>query len=85
MNSSIRFISAAIALAVLIPPPIAHGEDVGDRWGTAERERAFYRVVNIPMPEGMVLEAGAFELLPDQRIAVGTRRGDIYFISLPQR
>lgn len=81
MNSSTSYISTALLLAVLLPSPLARGEDVGDRWGTAEREREYYRIVNIPMPDGLVIEAGAFEVLPDQRIAVGTRRGDIYFIS----
>lgn len=56
-------------------------EDLGQRWGTAAREREFYRVVSVPIPEGLVLEAGAFEVLPDGRMAVGTRRGDVYFVS----
>ena len=55
-------------------------EEVGERWGTAERERAYYRVVNVPIPKGLVVEAGAFEQLPDGRLAVGTRRGDIYLL-----
>jgi hypothetical protein len=56
-------------------------EEVGDRWGTADREREFYRVVNLPIPDDLVIEAGAFETLPDGRIAVATRHGDIYFLS----
>ena len=57
------------------------GEEVGDWWGTAERERAYYRLVNLPIPKDLVVEAGAFVTLPDNRIAVGTRRGDIYMVS----
>jgi len=56
-------------------------EEVGERWGTAEREREFYRVVEVPIPEDKVIEAGAFETLPDGRIAIGTRRGDVFFVS----
>ncbi len=56
-------------------------EEVGDRWGTADRERAYYRIVDIPIPKGLVLEAGAFTALPDDRVAVATRYGDIFFIS----
>ncbi len=55
-------------------------EEVGDRWGTEKREREYYRVVSIPMAKGQVIEAGAFELMPDNRLAVGTRRGDIFFV-----
>ena len=60
MNSSNSFISASLLLAVLFPSPIARGDDVGDRWGTEERERQYYRIVNIPVPDDMVIEAGAF-------------------------
>jgi hypothetical protein len=56
-------------------------EEVGDRWGTADRERDYYRIVEVPTPKGEVIEAGAFTTLPDGRIAVGTRRGDVFFIS----
>ena len=55
-------------------------EEVGDRWGTEEREREFYPIVNIPLPPDTVIEAGAFAVLPDQRVAVGTRHGEIYLI-----
>jgi glucose/arabinose dehydrogenase len=67
------------AAAVLFPPT-ASAEDVGDRWGTEEREREYYRVVNVPTPKGKVVEAGAFELLPNGKLAIGTRHGDIYTI-----
>lgn len=60
---------------------LSHAEEVGDRWGTADREREYYPIVDVPIPQNTVIEAGAFETLPDGRIAVGTRRGDIYFIS----
>jgi hypothetical protein len=70
----------AVALVALPAGPGA-AEEVGERWGTADRERAYYPIVEVPMPEELVIEAGAFETLPDGRIAVGTRRGDILFIS----
>ncbi len=60
--------------------PLA-AEEVGERWGTQDQERLFYRIVDLPIPEGIVIEAGAFETLPDGRIAVGTRYGDVFFIS----
>ena len=39
----------------------ARPQELGARWGTAERERAYYRIVQLPMPAGAVIEAGAFE------------------------
>lgn len=73
--------SALILLPLVLPAPSFSGpEDLGSKWGTETRERAYYTVVSVPIPDGIVLEAGAFATLPDGRIAVGTRHGDIYFI-----
>jgi hypothetical protein len=58
----------------------SRAEEVGERWGTEEREREFYPIVSIPMPPDLVIEAGAFAVLPDRRIAVGTRHGEIYIL-----
>ncbi len=59
----------------------AAAEEVGGRWGTEEREREFYPIVNIPIPKDLVIEPGAFCVLPDGRVAVGTRYGEIYIVS----
>ncbi|MFT5467291.1 MAG: hypothetical protein ACI8UO_002395 [Verrucomicrobiales bacterium] len=61
-------------------PLALFAEPLGDEWGTAEREAAFYSITEIPIPEPHFIEAGCFETLPDGRIAVGTRRGDIFLI-----
>lgn len=68
-----------LAVAVLLG--CAHAEEVGERWGTADKEREFYPIIDVPIPKALVIEAGAFETLPDGRIAVGTRHGDVFFIS----
>lgn len=47
---------------------------------TAEREAEYYPLKTIPVPEGVVLEAGGIAVLPRQRLAVSTRLGDIYFV-----
>ena len=70
----------AIAWVILLLAGV-QAEEVGARWGTEQREREYYRVVSVPIPKGQVIEAGAFELMPDNRMAIGTRRGDIYFMS----
>jgi hypothetical protein len=44
------------------------------------KEEDYYRWVNIPIPKDAVLEVGGIEELPGQKIAVSTRRGDIYVI-----
>lgn len=41
-------------------------------------EDDFYPIVRYGIPEGIVLEAGAIEVLPDGWLAVATRRGEVY-------
>ncbi|MEZ6057313.1 MAG: hypothetical protein R3C01_11470 [Planctomycetaceae bacterium] len=56
-------------------------EELGEYWGTAEEEAKYYRIVEVPFPEELALEAGSFEVLPDGRLAIGTRRGEIWFVN----
>ena len=44
-------------------------------------EADYYPITDIPIPEDMVLEVSGLELLPDKRIAVASRRGDIYTLT----
>ncbi len=83
MNYFTNFVSPAITLSAIciLTLTIAQAEEVGDRWGTEEREREYYPIVSIPTPADTVIEAGAFVALPDHRVAVGTRHGEIYLIS----
>ncbi len=48
--------------------------------GKAEEESEYYRIITLPIPEGVVLEAGAIQHFGAQRLAVSTRLGDIWFI-----
>ena len=66
---------------LLVAASIAQAEKLGEFWGTAEAESRYYKVVKIPIPQNLRIEAGCFEVMPDGRLAVGTRRGKIYFIS----
>jgi cytochrome c551/c552 len=46
-------------------------------------EDDYYRIVTLPAPEGVLLEVGGVTQLPDGRIAVCTRRGDVWIIENP--
>jgi len=70
-----------LALAAFALPPSLPAEDLGAMWGTAAAEAKYYPVVNIPIPTTVPLRPGGLEVLPDGRLAVGTRRGDIYFVT----
>jgi len=47
---------------------------------TAERESEYYPITTVPIPDGVVLEAGSIAVLPGKRLAVSTRLGDIYLV-----
>src|SRR5439155_26227504 len=43
-------------------------------------EDDYYKIVTFDPPAGEVLEPGAIEIMPDGKIAVGTRRGEIWMV-----
>jgi len=47
------------------------------------QEEDYYRILTLPAPEGILLEVGGVATLPDGRIAVCTRRGDVWTIENP--
>lgn len=56
-------------------------EPLGEYWGTGEEESKYYRLVDVPLPKELAIEAGSFEVLPDQQqLAIATRRGDIFLV-----
>ena len=55
-------------------------------WGTGllaqdwPKEEDYYNIVTVPVPEGVLLEVGGVTTLEDGRIALCTRRGDVWII-----
>jgi len=71
-----------ILITLLGIAPLLHGaEDLGEMWGTASEEAKYYPITMIPIPATVPMRPGGLEFLPDGRLAVGTRRGDIYFVT----
>lgn len=46
-------------------------------------EADYYPITRFEIPEGVVLEASAFQMMPDGRLAVASRRGEIWMVSDP--
>ncbi len=46
-------------------------------------EEDYYRIVTVPTPENILLEVGGIATLPDGRVALSTRRGDVWVIENP--
>ncbi|GIW79559.1 MAG: hypothetical protein KatS3mg105_1366 [Gemmatales bacterium] len=47
-------------------------------------EDDYYPITTLPIPKGLVLEVGGLCLMPDGKLAVSTRRGDIYLVDNPK-
>lgn len=47
------------------------------------KEDDFYRITSFETPPGDVLETGAFQMMKDGRLAVATRRGEIWMVDKP--
>ncbi|MBO9572629.1 MAG: hypothetical protein J7497_10550, partial [Chitinophagaceae bacterium] len=48
-----------------------------------QKEEDYYHIFTLPIPEHVKLEVGGMTFLPDDRLAVCTRRGEIWTISNP--
>ncbi len=72
---------AAVPLWFAVFAQSIGAQTLGEYWGTAEQESKYYRIVEIPAPEGTAIEAGSFEVMPDGCLAIGTRRGDIFLVN----
>lgn len=77
---SLRNMTLMMALITIAAAGNAVAAPLGEYWGTAEEEAKYYRIVEIPLPQGMALEAGCFEVLAGGRLAIGTRQGDIFLV-----
>jgi glucose/arabinose dehydrogenase len=64
----------------LVPLPLTAAER---KERISDLENHYYELVTLPIPKGIVLEAGALQFLPDGRLASATRFGEIYIIDKP--
>jgi len=46
-------------------------------------EEDYYRIVTLPIPEDIKMEVGGLAPLPDGRLAVSTRRGEVWMVGNP--
>jgi glucose/arabinose dehydrogenase len=76
-----RWLIALIALGILASEflgRVATGQE-----SDAPNESDYYRLTTFELPEGEVIEACGLQVVPDGRLAVCSRRGDIFMIADP--
>lgn len=72
--STLRRKSLAVVLSVLIAPVAAAEPSEAD----------YYPIRTFTIPEGEVIEPSGFQVMPDGRMAVCSRRGEIWLIENPR-
>lgn len=71
-----RFLTTATTLAALgLTQPAMLAASLADK------ENDYYQMLTFKIPDGIVLEAGAIQVMPDGKVAVSTRLGDIYMVN----
>jgi azurin/glucose/arabinose dehydrogenase len=79
-----RRLTIAAALATLAAPAArAAAQPPRGPSPAAAAENEYYRLVTVPIPEGVVLEVGGLTTLPDGRLGVATRRGEVWLVENP--
>ncbi|MBW7892072.1 MAG: PQQ-dependent sugar dehydrogenase [Chitinophagaceae bacterium] len=48
-----------------------------------QKEEDFYTIQSVPIPDDILLEVGGMTFLPNDELAVSTRRGDVWIITNP--
>lgn len=66
-----------ISFLLLFLGPLVVGQ------GLKPTEDDYYKIITIPTPEGILLEVGGLTTLPDGRVAISTRRGDVWVVENP--
>ena len=51
--------------------------------GRTPQEDDYYKIITLPTPEGILLEVGGVAIMPDGRVAVCTRRGEVWLVENP--
>lgn len=79
-----------LLIAALAGPQIASAQEAKPKPAKPKldpklvsKEETYFKMTSFPIPEYISLEAGGLELLPDSRLAISTRRGDIFVVDKP--
>jgi len=80
---NLRLLTPCLALALLAGPADAQQkrQKAAKQRGQNSQQNEFYIREEIPIPKDVVLEASGIAILPDKKVAVASRRGDIWVCS----
>ena len=71
-----RWVRSVLAVAaLLIVSPVARADDPA--------EKDYYKILTFEPPKGAILEVGGLEWMPDGKLALATRRGEVWMVENP--
>ena len=73
-QSAWSLLLAAATLAGIASPALAQ---------EGPKEEDFFKIMNVPTPEGHLLEVGGMAMLPNGDLGISTRRGDVFIVENP--
>lgn len=72
-----------IYLLLLSIPGLTKGQIKSEKSIRVQEEKYFYVINTLPIPENIALEVGGMAFLPNDKLAVSTRHGEVWVISNP--
>ena len=81
LNEIVKHTIAALFCTCVLG--IAGGYAQKDTAVHVQKEEDFYKILSVPIPDDILLEVGGMTFLPNDELAVSTRRGEVWIISNP--
>jgi len=83
MNKLYSVLQKCIYLLLLSIPIISKAQSKIESINRLQKEESFYEIKTVPIPENIALEVGGMAFLPNDKLAVSTRQGEVWVISNP--
>lgn len=82
-NNRSTLLMQFFCILLLLSPSIIDAQNKSNKSIQAQKEDSFFIIKTIPIPENVSLEVGGMAFLPNDKLAVSTRRGEVWIISNP--
>ena len=83
LGLAVSLIASSVVFPTIQSDANANGPAQGTEQKKPNKESDFYPIVSFEIPEGVELEATSFQRMPDGKMAVASRRGEIWMIENP--
>jgi azurin/glucose/arabinose dehydrogenase len=82
-NNRYTLLKQIVYVILLLSPSIIEAQSKSNKNIQSQKEDNFYKLISLPIPENIALEVGGMAFLPNDKLAVSTRHGEVWIISNP--